>query len=293
MNGLTFDLPVGLNIDGIAQKKVELLQTNGVAEKVFVKKLSEKPYTWQGNVVSIAVKSIGDIEIGASVRKGYLETGSVTIPSIVKKLTLADINTLLVEIHRRVWVSFIPKQEIVCKYCGRRLVADINLDKIDYMPEDKDKMLLDQLYEQITVDLPDAFIPPVIPKITDDPKYLGVADIPFNRIVLRPPLLEDGIRREANFADSIGFWRWIALDCLVAIQYVENGIVVDELPKEFHKYYGIKIFNEYLSGRSLKAIRSALTESLPTLPFAYYEPCGCDEQRDIPMVMDVSNFFSE
>ena len=140
MEGLFFELPVGLRINGEIHKEVELLKTNGVAEKIFVKKLSEKPFTWQGNIVSAAVKRIGSVEIGSEVRKKYLEDGSVTIPFAVLKLPLAEINTLLVEIHRRVWVSFIPKQEIICKYCGKKLIADIDLDKIDYLPETKEKL---------------------------------------------------------------------------------------------------------------------------------------------------------
>ena len=41
------------------------------------------------------------------------------------------------EIHRRLWQSFIPRQEVICKYCGKRLLADIDLDKIDYRDETK------------------------------------------------------------------------------------------------------------------------------------------------------------
>lgn len=294
MDGLFFELPVGLRINGEVHKEVELLKTNGVAEKIFVKKLSEKPFTWQGNVVSAAVKRIGSIEIGAEVRKKYLEEGAVTIPFAVLKLPLAEVNTLLVEIHRRVWVSFIPKQEIICKYCGKKLVADIDLDKIDYLPETKEKMgaLLD--YDHIVVDLKDGFIPPVIPKITDKAEYSGLTDTEFNRFVFRVPLLEDAIRHERYFSDSIGFWRRIAMGCLLSVEKVDNkGNVLDTLPNEFHTWYGLKIFNEYLSGKDLRSIRNGLLEHLPTLPFAYYEPCGCDEQREIPMVMEASNFFSE
>ena len=294
MDGLFFELPVGLRINGEVHKEVELLKTNGVAEKIFVKKLSEKPFTWQGNIVSAAVKRIGNVEIGSEVRKKFLEDGAVTIPFAVLKLPLAEINTLLVEIHRRVWVSFIPKQEIICKYCGRKLVADIDLDKIDYLPETKEKMneILD--YDHIVVDLKDGFVPPVIPKITDNEEYSGLTDTEFNRFIFRVPLLEDAIRHERYFSDSIGFWRRIAMDCLLAVEKVdENGNVLDTLPTEFHTWYGLKIFNEYLSGKDLRSIRNGLIEYLPTLPFAYYEPCGCDEQREIPMVMEASNFFSE
>lgn len=293
MESLYFELPIGLRINGEVHKNVELLKTNGVAEKVFVKKIAEKPFTWQGNVVSVAVKSIGNIEIGSEVRRKYLEDGSVTIPTPILKLPLAEINTLLVEIHRRVWLSFIPKQEVICKYCGKKLIADIDLDKIDYLPETKEIMDTVTNYDTLVVDMKDGFIPPVLPKITDKPEYLGITDTEYNRITMRIPLLEDAIRHEKYFTDSIGFWRRIALDCLISIQRVVDGQVVDTLPTEFHTYYGMRMFNEYFTGRDLRSIRSMLTEYLPTLPFAYYEPCGCDEQRDIPMTMEVSNFFSE
>ena len=294
MDGLFFELPVGLRINGEVHKEVELLKTNGVAEKIFVKKISDKPFTWQGNVVSAAVKRIGSIEIGSDVRKKYLTDGSVTIPVAVMKLPLAEVNTLLVEIHRRVWVSFIPKQEIICKYCGRKLIADIDLDKIDYLPETKERMEQITDYEHIIVDLKDGFIPPAIPKITDKDEYAGLTDTEFNRFVFRVPLLEDAIRHERHFFFFLGFWRRIAMDCLLSVQKVDgDGNVFDELPKEFHTWYGLKIFNEYLYESDLRLIRNALTDYLPTLPFAYYEPCGCDEQREIPMVMEASNFFSE
>ena len=293
MESLYFELPIGLRINGEVHKNVELLKTNGVAEKVFVKKIAEKPFTWQGNVVSVAVKSIGNIEIGSEVRRKYLEDGSVTIPTPILKLPLAEINTLLVEIHRRVWLSFIPKQEVICKYCGKKLIADIDLDKIDYLPETKEIMDTVTNYDTLVVDMKDGFVPPVLPKITDKPEYLGITDTEYNRITMRIPLLEDAIRHEKYFTDSIGFWRRIALDCLISIQRVVDGQVVDTLPTEFHTYYGMRMFNEYFTGRDLRSIRSMLTEYLPTLPFAYYEPCGCDEQRDIPMTMEVSNFFSE
>jgi len=293
MDGLHFELPVGLRINGEVYKDVELLKTNGVAEKIFVKKIPEKPFTWQGNIVSAAVKSIGNIEIGAEVRRKYLEEGAVTIPNPVLKLPLAEINTLLVEIHRRAWVSFIPKQEVICKYCGKKLLADIDLDKIDYLPEVKERMEEITDYEHIVIDLKDSFVPPKIPKITDKEEYRGVTETEYNRFVFRVPLLEDAIRHERYFSDSIGFWRRIAMDCLIGISCVESEVVLDTLPKEFHTYYGLKIFNEYLSGFDLRTIRAELIEYLPTLPYAYYELCGCDEQREIPMVMEVSNFFSE
>lgn len=294
MESLFFELPTGLRLNGEVHKDVELLKTNGVAEKIFVKKLSDKPFTWQGNIVSAAVKRIGTVEIGSEVRKKYLEDGSVTIPMAVMKLPLAEVNTLLVEIHRRVWENFIPKQEIICKNCGRKLIVDIDLDKIDYLPEVKEKMQSPEMdFEHIIVNLRDGFIPPVLKGLTDKEQYAGLTDIEFNRFVFRVPLLEDAIRQEKYFSDSINFWRRIAMDCLISIERVdEDGEVLETLPKEFHTWYGLKILNEYLSGKDLKAIRSSLMEHLPTLPFAYTEPCPYCE-LETPMVMEASNFFSE
>lgn len=294
MKELNFEIPVGLHYNGEVAREVELLKTNGVAEKIFTKRIPEKPFTWQGNVVAAAVKRIGNFEIGAEVREQYLRDGSVTIPALVKGITLADINTLLVEIHRRVWMSQIPKQEVICKYCGRKLFADIDLDKIDFLPDEKEKLNNPAFdYEHIVVDLVDGFEAPEIAKLTDKPEWSGVTEYLYNRFTFRVPVLGDAIKNEAYVQDSISFWRRIAMDCLVSIECVEDGEVVATLPEEFHTWYGLKIFNECLMNKDLKAIRDALTSYLPTLPFAYYEPCGCDEQREIPMVMEVSNFFSE
>lgn len=295
MKELSFELPVGLTLRGENYKNVELLRTNGVAEKIFLTKIAEKPFTWQGNVLAAGIKSIGPIEIGVEVRKKYLEDNSVTIPEAILKLPLAEVNTLLVEIHRRLWKSFIPKQEIICKYCGKKLVADIDLDKIDFPEEDMERFhnMTETEYELLCVDLEDGWQPLPIPKITGRPEYAGITDTCYNRFVFRVPTLEDAIRQERHASDSIGFWRKVAMDCLVDVQYIENGELKDSLPEELRMGYGLKIFNEYLTARDLRAIRTALTEHLPTLPYAYYEVCGCDQQREIPMVMEASSFFSE
>lgn len=293
MDGLFFELPFGLTINGETHKEVELLKTNGVAEKIFLKKLSEKPFTWQGNVISAAVKRIGNIEIGAEVRKKYQEDGAVTIPWTVLELPLAEVNTLLVEIHRRVWVSFIPKQEVICKYCAKKMMVDIDLDKIDYFPDQKEDMdnLVD--YQYMVVDLVDPLMLPRIPKITDREENSWITETPFNRMTFRVPTLKDAIRNERHYSDSIGFWRRIGMDCLVSVEEVVDGVVKETLPKEFHTYYGLKIFNDCLMGEDLRNIRGKLIEYLPSLPYAYYEMCACDRQEEIPMIMEASSFFSE
>ena len=292
MDSLSFELPVGLNVDGNYLKDVELIDANGVAEKVILHKLQDKPYTWQGNVIAVSTRKIGNVEIAADARKSYVEDGAVTLPSAVLNLTLADVNTMIVEIHRRIWQSFIPKQEVICKYCGKKLVMDINLDKIDY--DEESKKMIDSApdYSTIVVDLPRGLQIPKT-KLTDKPEYSGIEDLVFNRFIFRPPLLSDAIRHEKHFSDSVAFWRMVALDCIQQIQCIDDGAVIETLPDEFKVWYGMKIFNELLMRKDLHKIRQALLEYLPTLPFVYYEICGCDQNRTIPVTMDASSFFSE
>ena len=289
---LNFELPVGLKIDGDYKKDVELVDANGVAEKVILRKLQDKPYTWQGNVISVVTKRIGNIEIASEARKSFMTDGAITIPDAVMKLTLADVNTMLVEIHRRVWQSFIPKQEVICKYCGKKLVMDIDLNKIEYDEHAQEMIEMAPDYDNIIVDLPRGLKIPTS-KLTDKPEYAGITDITFNRFVFRPPLLSDAIRHENHFSDSVAFWRMIALDCLQEIKAVEDGVELETLPNEFKVWYNLKIFNEMLVRQDLHQVRKALLEYLPTLPFVYYEVCGCDQNQNIPVTMDASSFFSE
>lgn len=298
MKSLSFELPVGLSLNGERHTTVELMQSNGVAERVFVKKIAEKPFTWQGNVVAIATKSIGTVEIGAKVREQYLKDGSVTLPHAVKQMTLADISTMLVEVHRRVWENFIPKQEVICKYCAKRLLVDINLDKIvlDEEAQAKSETIKETDYDKIVVNLDNGFEFVPLKKLEENnAEYKGYEGVVFNRFIFRPPLLEDAIKNEAYFEDGIQFWRRLALECLESVQCIgkDGETITSELPSQYKTFYGLKLFNDYLGAKDLKKIRTELQEALPTLPFAYYEPCGCDRNMEIPMIMETSSFFSE
>ena len=61
----------------------------------------------------------------------------------------------------------------------------------------------------------------------------------------------------------------------------------------FSRFLGLKLEEVSPDHSTISRFRSALTEYLPTLPFAYYDRCGCDEQREIPYSMEASSFFSE
>ena len=295
----TISLPAGLHYQGAVHTEVEFLKTNGIAEKVFVKKLADKPYTWQARVAAIAIKRIGTIPIGAAVREEFINTGDFKIPEPINQLPLAELNTLLVEIHRNLWQAIIPKQEFICKFCSKRLENTIDLTKIDYSPEDLEfiKKNPPESFTEILVYLKDGFE-------IDDIKELSREDlIPykgmnFNKLTFRVPVVKDAINHERFAEDTVDFWRKISLDCLLKIESVEDGDTPTErlnaeLPIIAKSYMGIRFFDLHLSSEDLKGIREELTEYIPTLPFYYLDECPCDRRLMIPHIMEASGFFSE
>lgn len=293
---LHFELPVGFPVNNHYTREVELLKTNGVAEEVFSKKLSEKPYTWIGNVIAIATAKIGDVSVGHTVREEYLKTGSVNIPSVVMKMPLADANTMLVEVHRRVWQNIIPKQEIMCKYCSRTLVDDINLSCIELSEESK-KLIADNNgnpFEFIVVTLPDGFtVNDWVKLMKKDEEYSHLIDHTFNRMIFRIPTLGDAVRNEKlSVIDNIKFWRKLSIDCLVKIEEIRDNKTIVEFPSDQLIFLGTKLFDQYLSSEDLRAIRDAIREDCPTMPFDYNDTCPCPSNKEIPFSMEASSFFS-
>ncbi len=294
---LVFDLPVGLNYNGAIHTEVELLPSNGIAEKVYVKKLADRPFTWHSYVLAVSIKRIGDIYIGEDVRKNYEKTNSVSVPEVIRHLTIADTNTLIVEIHRRVWENQLKKQELMCKYCGDTLKADIDLDKIVMLDDVKEFMATNPDLRQIYVYLKSGFNINEIKELKGD-EFATYKDVVFNKLTFRNPLLRDAIQFEKISDDSIGFWRKIASVCLTQVAAVTNGDTPEELthetlPEIANTYLGTKLYDGVLTGRELKQIREELVDYLPTLPFMYLEECPCDKAKMIPYVMEATNFFSE
>lgn len=295
MKDLSFELKYGALINDTKETRVELLRTNGVAEKVFVDKFPEKPYSWMGTVCAIACKSIGSEQIGASARKEFLETGNVTIPQAIQKLPLGELNSVIIEIHRRVWKSTLPEQEVVCKYCGSKSIMQIDLDKISYDEKDIEKFasLEENKEGVISVNLPEGFV-------FNSPKKYGTSELAypeydgltFNRFKFRVPLLQDAIRNEKYNKESIVFWRRLAFDCIVSAECVIDDVVTAELNSSVLTSFGLTLYNEMLYNKDLAAIREGLRECVPTLPF-YYEDTCTNCKRETPVTMEPSNFFSE
>ena len=283
-------LLVGVPVNGTYVTEVEILKSNGIAERVFTDKLPEKPYTWMGNVLSAALKNLGDEPIGEKCRNEYLNTRSITIPNALLNLSIADVHTLLLEVHRTAWRPVIKKQEAICKYCGTKMLVDIDLNKIE--PEEPYE---EKVWEELSCDLDDGFTFHAFGKPTDDVRMFDEYDgVTFNRMTFRIPTLRDGIKCETYSDDNVGFWRRIAYGTLESLQAVTDEKVTHELPKEAIIAIGMKLFDVHLFTDDLFKIRETLRETLPILPYFYQDECvNSSCKRMTPVSMEASNFFSD
>lgn len=291
--GLNFDLNIGLKIGTEYARNVTLLPSNSVAEEVFTRKLAQEPFTWIANVISVAVGSIGNTNIADAVRQEYFKTGKVNIPYIVKQITFADANSLLLEIHRRVWQHEFKEMETMCRHCSKSIVVDVDLNNIKLSEADEEIVSSGTEFDGIVVDLEPFSLDSLIGGLKAE-EMQGLVGTSWNRFVFRIPTLGDAIKNQDYFDKNIELWRRIGADCLVGIQKVsEDGTtVLVDLPNSYIKFLGIKIYRELLA-ENLKKIRHALREELPVLPFAYMDSCACDLRKKIPFAIESSGFFSE
>jgi hypothetical protein len=293
-NNLDVTLNVPYEFNGNKIDEATLLPSNGIAEEIFLKKLQDKPYTWIGNVLSAGIGYLGALEVGIPVRQEYQKTKTVAVPQIIKRLPLAEANSLLVEVHRRVWKTVVPKQSILCKFCGDHLKADVDLSNIKMSPENQEVLekmsSTNQIFDFVVVDLVDSFTMTDLISKLNKPDLSGMENTKFDRLTFRVPTLNDAIKNEKHVSDSLLFWRRMAQDCLVKIESVKDNVV---FPDDYFPALGLELFKQYLSAEDLSKVRGAMREEVPTLPFTYEETCPCDQRRTIPFTMEASGFFSE
>lgn len=296
-NQLSFDLNIGYPVNNVYSRDVVLLISNSVAEEVFTAKIPEKPFTWIAQAISIATATIGGVEVGAECRSQYLKNKSFTIPKVILDMPFADGNSMLLEIHRRVWEDVIPRQEIACKYCTKRFTDDIDLSRICLSEETIEKIMENPEWAGLMCDLDDGFtFADFIARMGSNgkikEKFEAYADIKYNRVLFRIPTMRDAIKHEAYANKQIDFWRRVGFDCIIALQEVdEKGDVVSSFPIDELAWVGLKIY-DLMTAPDLKKMRSTLIDELPTTPFRYLDTCPCDLKRDIPKAMEVSRFFS-
>lgn len=288
---LSFEMPIGIKLGGKVLRSVTLAKTNGAAEQIFTERLPERPYTWMGYVIAAGVHTLGDIPVAAEARADFIENGSISLPEVVTAIPMPELNNLLVEIHRRIWRARVKNQECLCKYCGSKMITEIDLTRIDFTDEQKAVLAEEgRDWFQIVVNLSDGwtFVAPRLANGQESP-LAGFDGAVFDRFTFRLPTLADAIRNEKHASDSVPFWRRIAYDCLTEVYSTTLG---EALPAQAYKALGLKLYEQHLTGEDLGLIREALRDSTPTMPFMYEETCPkC--KRLTPVALEGNSFFSE
>lgn len=285
---LKFSLRIGIPVGGSIVKDIPLSRTNGVVETVFSERLPEMPYTWMGRVIAVSVSDIGGSPIAGPCRDQYDRNENITLPDEVLAIPFAEVNTILIEIHRRLWRRTITEQQCVCKFCGSSFIADIDLNKIQYLPSAEKAFETTEDWSKLVALLPYGYeytAPKTNGAASPFDEYDGLT---FNRFTYRMPNLADVIRHESLASDSVVFWRRIAADCLVEVAN-DEGIV---LPSGAWKSMGLALYNKYLDSEDLLKIRETLRDVVPALPMYYQENCPkC--KRSTPVTMEGSSFFGD
>ena len=299
--GRDFKMLIGVESDGDYLKDVTLLPSNGIAEKVILRKSPEKPSTWMAKVISISVESIGNANVGGKCREEFQRKHSFDIPRVVLNLPFFEANNLLVEIHRRVWDSKFPDSNYMCVHCGNRGTATVDLNKVDYTEEDKEKFLNPEFMDEDgfmrrSVDLTHSILK--VPSVksmsanSDSTLFGEASGEPVKSLVFRVPTLGDLINNEKHQSDEVTMWRKVAFDCLVSLEVFKDGELVKVSGDMFKDVVQNKLFDQLLDRKDLSKIREAMRENFPYLPFNHDIACGnCGE--DTPIILSPDDFFGE
>lgn len=300
MSDLHFDLPIGIvyDKDKPPVREVELLPINGVAERVILKRLANKPYTWTARLLTACIGRLGNKEIAGPARKKYLETTQMEINNLITKMSIGDVNTAILEIHRKLWAPKLSDQPYVCTHCGNQGTTEMDLSEIDYNEDDKQLLESESLAHLLdfTVELSRP-IPFSSPKNaqgeSSNPAYDGR---PVTAFTFRAPTLKDAINNEKRITkedNMVEFWRYIAKDCLTgAVIETEMGPETME-DTSFRILTRGDLFSTTLQRQDLKAIRDAMyCSDHPSLDFITEVRChACEEST--PVAINPASFFED
>lgn len=276
-----FILPIGFTHNGKDILEMPIAETGGEAEKIFTKKPSASNiYTWFGQVLSVAIESVGGDEVSSEYIKSE---DKKKIPDVVKNIPFIDAGTLLIQVQRECWEDMISDQEVKCKNCGTKLKADIDLNRIEIPNEEVEERKPIEFFD---VKLPMTYT--IQKSVEQLDEFNGLK---FNHIKFRVATLGDAIKHEMVSKDEVLFWRNIAFDTMVGLFYKnEKTGDVEEVPSRYITLRGKQFFTKDFNSKTLREIRKGLQVSLPSAKFFYEEECPeCGENT--PFFASVGNFF--
>jgi len=291
-------LPIGIKVGESSVNDYEIAVVNGVAEEIILKKRNEKPYTTVANILSATIASLGSREICHDVREAYLKNKTFAVPSAITNLFLSDANTAMVEIHRTAWQDILENQPYGCGSCGHKGSKDLDLNKVDFIPEHKELVDSGEDLHHLTSKEYELSAE-IIYNSPKNPKgELLEPEIDGKRItkfVLRAPKLKDAINNERYIKgeDTIHFWRHMILDCIVSAKVGVDGEEIELTNTQVRPYKTIKLLNELLGIKDLKKLKEAIVfYELPVLGF--FTESTCDScGSTVALVVEQGNFFAE
>lgn len=279
MDNRKFYLPIGYKYNGTNIIDIDIAETGGEAEKVYTKKPSQtNVYSWFAKVISVSSERIAD----KAVSEDFIKSKDEEIPEIVKQIPLIDAGTLLIQVQRECWEDKISEQEIKCRNCGTRLVAEVDLNKIEIPNSDNSEREPMEYYE---VKLPRTYT------ISTDIEQLKEYDgLKFNYLRFRVATLGDAIKHEKVSKDEVLFWRNIAFDTLTGLFYKGDDGVVDEVPNRYISLRGKQLFTKDFNTKTLRDVRKGMQTTLPSAKYFYNEECPeCGQET--PFFASVGHFF--
>ena len=270
-------LPIGLQYGGKSYKSLPLAVTGSDAEKIFTSRPKQgKHITWIAQVISTSLENIGGEEIASE----FNQDKEKKIPSAVLNIPFLDAGGLLIQIQRECWEEVISNQRLTCPDCGTKLTADIELEKIQI--PDNGKTEAETHYN---VDLKNP-----ISVVADSEILADFKGMQYNRIVFRTATLRDAINFEGVAKDEVVFWKELAFHTIERLEYVEDGKVIDIIPRDYISRRGKLLFNRDLNTKQLKAIRQGMMSTQESVKTYYNDNCyECGSE--IPFFAQVNSFF--
>jgi hypothetical protein len=291
MDKYSLKLILPFEYNGETVTEARLSRINGLREEIMSKK-GQRPYSWIARILSVAVDTLGSKSVSPAVLEDYIKTKNVEIPDIVKKMSIAESSTFMVEIHRRLWQAEFKEQRITCAQCTKEFSATVNLNKLEMKPEDK--VYLESVGGQVIKELKANFANPVPLQFSDKSSFAKYNGLFIKSITYRVPELRDAINNETILVEDsrLAFWRGVAKDTQTSAELCnESGEVIDTLDKEVLYAIGSDLYEKLLDRVDVKEVRETLENTLPSLPWLYEDICGCMLEKKVPYVIEAEAFF--
>jgi hypothetical protein len=288
--GFATELPLGVRLDGGTRlREFSVIKSSWVTQKLILddQLRSTAQHEWLARLVSSVVESIA----GQPVYKPFSRSDFETIPPVVLKLPLSDIRYVLALAHMHTYGSMVDLGKQKCPACGRRdlLKLDLRAMRVDPSKHEDNELIVAKLPTGFYEEGP-----------SEEQQKKGAVVLPFhskkwNRLILRPPTLEDAIKHRDFLTPRhmITFELRLHTDCIVGmesweVKEGEQTVKLDEMERKALNMKGHNLLPA-LDSADHRAIRLALN-GLPQANLMLEHRCSnCGDE--VETLVEVTSFF--